>query len=240
MADNTEDTLVSGMSEETMRSVINAAVESKQAKKSSTVGLKTPWKKITIGGVSGIMLGAGSAYAVEKFIINPDLKVAIKVDDKQSFKEAFDTAHEEVGPGGVFKWQGNLYSTYDEKEWEAMPAEEQNKFNEKVVAYVEKDPNKEDADTSNDITEETTTTLADNDDEASNVQIIGSDNDLADVAYSVDDQDVYVVDIDDNSVTNGQNEDVTASNDSYLASLSEDANLADETSETPSDDVFIA
>lgn len=240
MTDNTEDTLVSGMSEESMRSVINAAVEAKNSKKSSTVGLKNPWKKVVIGGISGVMLGSGGVYAAEKILPNSGLKVATKVDDKQSFKEAFDTAHEEIGSGGVFKWQGNLYSTYDEKEWDAMPADEQNKFNEKVVAYVEEAPHKENTDTNTNATEEPTSTLADNDDEASDVQIIGSDNDLADVTYSVDDQDVYVVDIDDNSVTNGQSDDIVTSNDSYLASLSEDANLADETSETPSDDVFIA
>lgn len=240
MADNTEDTLVSGMSEETMRSVIDAAVEVKKNKKPSIGGYKKPWKKMTIGGISGIMLGASGTYAAS-ILIEHDLKVATKVDDKQTFKEAFDTAHEEVGPGGVFNWQGNLYSTYDEKEWAAMPVEEQNKFNDKVVAYVEKAPQKENVGTSTNATEDSTNTLVDSEDDGSDVQIIGSDKNLADVSYSVDNQDVYVVDIDDNNdVANVQSDDLSSGDDSYYAALSDDNYSTDESSVTPSDDMFIA
>lgn len=138
MIDNTEDTLVNGMSEETKRGVMDAA---KSTKKSST-GFKAPWKKVAIGGVSGVMLGVAGAYAIDKILdhINDGgddgLKVASKVDDDQSFKEAFDTAHEEVGPGGLFEWHGNIYSTYKDEEWNALPEEERDAFNEKVVAQV--------------------------------------------------------------------------------------------------------
>lgn len=136
MIDNTEDTLVSGMSEETKRGVMDAANSTKKESK----GFKAPWKKVAIGGISGIMLGGASAYAIDKIMENmggeEGLKVATKVDDDQSFKEAFDSAHEEVGPGGLFEWHGNIYSTYKDEEWNALPEEERDAFNEKVVAQV--------------------------------------------------------------------------------------------------------
>lgn len=91
------------------------------------------WKKITFGTTSGILLGAGAIYAVSTYGKNDEneltdnvvksqsenIKVA-KVDDGLSFSDAFNEAREQVGPGGVFRWHGGLYGTYNEKEWEAL------------------------------------------------------------------------------------------------------------------------
>ena len=46
--------------------------------------------------------------------------VAYGISDSMSFSEAFASARAEVGPGGVFTWHGNVYSTYYENEWDNM------------------------------------------------------------------------------------------------------------------------
>ena len=101
-------------------------------------GKRFPWKTVTIGGVTGVLLGAGSVYGNKAYAqlnqepetqdaegkepfhtLDNGLKVA-DVSDDLSFKEAFDLARSEVGAGGAFHWHGNTYSTYNESEWNAM------------------------------------------------------------------------------------------------------------------------
>lgn len=202
MIDNTEDTLVSGMSEETKRSVLDAANSTKKTSKS----FKASWKKVAIGGVSGIMLGGASVYAVDKIMEHMDgggegLRVATKVDDDQSFKEAFDAAHEEVGSGGLFEWHGNIYSTYKDEEWNALPEEERNAFNEKVVAQV-KDlgDNGDNTPTAtayegNANDDQEYVAVVDGNDDADDIKIIGAD-DSPELAQN---DDVYVVEVDDHN-----------------------------------------
>jgi hypothetical protein len=52
------------------------------------------------------------------------LPTAKNVSDDMSFNQAFAAARAEVGPGGVFYWNGMLYGTYYESEWNAMTVEE--------------------------------------------------------------------------------------------------------------------
>lgn len=40
--------------------------------------------------------------------------------DELSFTDAFNTAREEVGAGGIFKWHGRYYGTYNSDEWNNM------------------------------------------------------------------------------------------------------------------------
>ena len=89
---------------------------------------KETWKPVTIGGLTGILMGAGTMYAIENVNTeelasgnNADeqLKVA-SVDDNLNFRDAFEAARAEVGPGGVFRWHGNIYNTYTAEEWKAM------------------------------------------------------------------------------------------------------------------------
>ena len=56
--------------------------------------------------------------------IEETVEVAENVNDDMSFSEAFATARAEVGPGGVFVWNGNVYSTYYEEEWDNMTDEQ--------------------------------------------------------------------------------------------------------------------
>lgn len=105
---------------------------------------KETWKAVTIGGVSGILMGAGGLYALNAFAENGEvgklpepgtvrtndvtgMKVAA-VSDDMSFGEAFATARQAVGGGGVFHWRGNVYNTFTKEEWDAMTPAERNAF----------------------------------------------------------------------------------------------------------------
>ena len=106
------------------------------------------WKPVTIGGFSGILMGAGamhisqsvaSAASVDEGEQMPELKPL----DELSFREAFDTARAEMGPGGVFRWHGNLYNTYTADEWQAMSDERK----EELAQEVDPEISPEDIDT---------------------------------------------------------------------------------------------
>ena len=107
------------------------------------------WKHITLGGVSGILMGAGLLYAgqtmaateadeepadvatAEENTAETQLPVA-QLRNDLSFGEAFAAARAEVGPGGVFIWHGGIYNTYTAEEWNAMTAEQKNDFAQQV------------------------------------------------------------------------------------------------------------
>lgn len=50
------------------------------------------------------------------------------VRDDMSFSQAFATARQEVGAGGVFHWRGQCYGTYYQSEWQSMDAEARHSF----------------------------------------------------------------------------------------------------------------
>lgn len=105
--------------------------------------VKETWKPVTIGGITGILMGAGAMYGVQAMasgneavaVEDDGLRVA-KVSDDLSFGKAFDAARAEVGPGGVFRWRGHIYNTYTEAEWKAMSAEDKQLFASQVKPEV--------------------------------------------------------------------------------------------------------
>ncbi len=120
----------------------NARRNSPQAKDGNN------WAKIAIGGATGILIGAGTLFAVNAVAANAhdtdaaddaagthDLKEA-HVDDSLSFSDAFAEARAEVGPGGVFQWHGGIYGTYTADEWNAMSPEERADFVHSAGASV--------------------------------------------------------------------------------------------------------
>lgn len=138
------------MNEETIiekRPNVNGATESKKE--------GSAWKTITLGGVSGILLGAGLMYAGQAYANKPEeeqneenadgeaetganatanettAQVA-EVNDNMSFSDAFAAARAQVGAGGVFEWHGGVYGTYYANEWNAMTAEQKEAFAESV------------------------------------------------------------------------------------------------------------
>lgn len=108
-------------------------------------------KKVAIGTGVGILLGVGTAAAAHHFsgetvpdedvVVESEVKVAESVNDNMSFSEAFEAARDEVGPGGVFHWHGNSYSTYSESEWNSMSEEERADYGERVKPEVQGDKN---------------------------------------------------------------------------------------------------
>jgi hypothetical protein len=119
------------------------------------------WKYVTLGGVSGIFMGAGALYAGQaaakqldteekpeevaipeqgetSHTLENGLKVAA-VNDDLSFGEAFAQARAEVGPGGVFHWHGGIYNTYTAAEWNSMSVEQKHDFAQQVQPEVRPD-----------------------------------------------------------------------------------------------------
>lgn len=115
------------------------------------------WKAVSIGGVTGILMGAtgmfaADTYAAERKISGEDsfgentdvqetsnsIKVA-EVDQSLSFGEAFEVARQEVGAGGVFHWHGGIYNTYTAEEWNNMTPDERAHFSQQVQPEIRPD-----------------------------------------------------------------------------------------------------
>ena len=107
------------------------------------------WKPVSLGGVAGILMGAGAMYAAnavaqdatdvetaEDGNAEGGITNAATVSDDMSFGEAFEAARAEVGPGGVFHWHGGIYNTYTTAEWDAMTPEEKATFAQQVAPEV--------------------------------------------------------------------------------------------------------
>lgn len=135
------------MNEETIiqsSPMANEAENTQQVEKQGTA-----WKQVTLGGVAGILMGAGAMYGAEAYAANQgetptedvpeegvlQVKVA-EVSDNMSFAEAFEAARDQVGAGGVFRWHGGIYNTYTAEEWNGMSEAEKNDFAELVKPEV--------------------------------------------------------------------------------------------------------
>gem|GEM_PF-2750029 len=107
-----------------------------QAAQSAAEKLK--WRAMAFGGVSGIALGgaavAGALHAIEAMSATPSVDIVsldaetgepIEPAEEQGFAEAFEAARAELGAGGTFVWNGQVFSTYTPEEWESLSQEEQ-------------------------------------------------------------------------------------------------------------------
>ncbi len=104
---------------------------------------KESWKPVTIGGFTGVLMGAGAMYALQATATGEEVSVEQDVplkeahsNDALSFRDAFEAARAEVGPGGVFRWHGNIYNTYTAEEWKAMSDTDKLAFADKVSPEV--------------------------------------------------------------------------------------------------------
>lgn len=109
---------------------------------------RATWKKVAIGGTSGILLGAGALYAVNAMAGESQAdadqpatastqaagSAVATVQDDMTFAEAFQSARAQVGPGGVFEWHGGVYGTYTADEWNAMSAEDKAAFTQTAMS----------------------------------------------------------------------------------------------------------
>ncbi len=131
---NTEETLYMNSG-----SVADTTLPQAQNPTPTPTRVKTGWKRVAIGGVSGIMIGAAGAYGASKLQQQSeadqadanqhdpihDHPMAQNVTDDMTFAEAFAAARDEVGNGGVFTWHGNVYGTFTAEEWNALTPDEQ-------------------------------------------------------------------------------------------------------------------
>ena len=127
----------------------NQAQETQERAKADTGAKKGTWRKVATGMGTGILLGGVSSFLMGSTVVTPedgeitggntttgggsneeqeviigledgDVDIATSVNDDMSFSEAFAAARAEVGGGGAFVWNGNVYSTYTAEEWDAM------------------------------------------------------------------------------------------------------------------------
>ena len=106
--------------------------------------VKENWKPVTISGMTGILMGAGSMYATQSLATDNASVVEsseqplheASVEGCKSFRDAFQAARAELGPGGIFRWHGNIYNTYTVEEWNAMSTEEKNHFAQRVKPEI--------------------------------------------------------------------------------------------------------
>ncbi len=77
----------------------------------------------------------------EEVVVAPEPEQAILANDEgiryahvdaDNFNDAFAQARAQVGPGGVFEYNGKIYATYVAEEWNEMSAEERADFQSKV------------------------------------------------------------------------------------------------------------
>ena len=133
-SDNHEKTVYNGGQVDESPALENEPLQVE--KRANSVGAKT-WKAVSIGGVSGIMLGAApfmfaSAADDDNPVVDDSGNDQGSADtndtsthtskemdlDDMSFGQAFATARGELGPGQVFEWRGSLYTTDTKEEWE--------------------------------------------------------------------------------------------------------------------------
>ena len=141
--------------------VITESTAVKSNPENNKNGMSPLWQSVLVGGVPGIMIGAGATVGAEaiansasaeeqgKSILeesevetSAEIHEAHSVTDDMSFSEAFATARAEVGPGGAFSWRGHVYGTYrgDDPEWQEMNAEDRAAHSQQILSQVHAAP----------------------------------------------------------------------------------------------------
>lgn len=86
-----------------------------------------------------------------------DAPIAASVTSKMSFSEAFESARSEVGAGGFFTHNGQVYNTYTKEEWDQMSAQDKtdyaNSIADKVKSVEEVSPSEQLEDVTLDVKE---------------------------------------------------------------------------------------
>lgn len=183
---------------------------------------KETWKPVTISGFTGIMLGAGAMYGTQKLMTDTEDVVVeaeeqmkeVAANDDLSFKEAFEAARAELGPGGVFHWHGGIYGTYYADEWNAMSEEEKAQFAQSVqqgtTATTEDDTNQlaedttvvEEEDDSNDLAYTANDADAE-EEEVASVRVVEEKEEATAAVDQTDDDDVRILGYGDVNLADG-------------------------------------
>ncbi len=200
-----EETTYQGMEQEKEQ---KAKAEVKQGNATAS------WEKVSISGVTGILIGAGTMYAANAMAgekisedtnnAQPEVNVSTSTNsdvpeananEKMSFGEAFAAAREQQGAGGVFEWNGKLYSTYYENEWNAMSEAEQRDFAERATHQRPQIEEEEE------VGESVQTSSTEPEVHFLGVESFDSDGQRVAVGrMTVDEQNVWLVDVDEDEV----------------------------------------
>lgn len=142
--------------------------------------------------------------ANESVIIEIDTPVASasSASGSISFNQAFADARAELGPGGLFVWEGDLYHTYTSSEWNNMTDGERMEFSSSITVQ---NADGTSSTTSTHVSAEQiagdSASSSENDSSSSANTSESSDFDI--VGYDLDNDgaaDLYVFDIDENGV----------------------------------------
>jgi len=59
---------------------------------------------------------------------NENIEIAANVEPGMTFGQAYATAREEVGMGGIFSWRGEVYNTFTVEEWQGLSLGQRREF----------------------------------------------------------------------------------------------------------------
>lgn len=146
--------------------IANVAQKNNSKNADSKKGRKILWQDVLVGGVPGIVIGAAGVMVATSFksesahnsdsaengnntadsetenvtvtsaLVHETAPLAMSVNDQMSFNEAYAAARAEVGPGGVFMWHGNAYSTYSHDEWASMTPEQKADYSASLTSAM--------------------------------------------------------------------------------------------------------
>ncbi len=120
-----------------------------------------------------------------------EVDIAENIKDDMSFKEAFEAARKEVGPGGAFEWRGNVYNTFTAEEWNGMSKEER----EEYASHFNLDSPEDDN------TEATENMMAENDPEDEDTMTVEVDDDEI-----ITDEEELMAEVDDDEIITDEEE----------------------------------
>lgn len=130
------------ISEQTTQKDNDMAIKENSEKKSKGIGKTVATAAGAFVGGAAVGLGTSAfATANPDAVDAPDPEQAILANDEgvryahvdaDNFADAFAQARQQVGPGGVFEYNGNLYGTYTAEEWNNMSSEERNDYQNKI------------------------------------------------------------------------------------------------------------
>jgi hypothetical protein len=119
----------------------NSTVNSEKKNVMKFTGLTPTQKDKLLKGSLGVASIAGAGLLITSLsgfdekpeesissLVHDKAPVSQNVNDNMSFAEAFITARQEVGAGGVFTWQGKEFNTYYKEEWNSMSPEQKNEY----------------------------------------------------------------------------------------------------------------
>lgn len=138
--------------------------------------------------------------ADESVVIELEAPVSSAVSESMSFNQAFAAAREELGPGGLFVFEGDLYHTYTASEWNNMSEADRMEFSSSISVQGANDAPAATTSTSN---AQNAEEVAVAEEPANNQETADNGGDLDIIGYDLDNDgiaDIYVFDLDENQI----------------------------------------